>query len=65
MGSIFDTWNDVVAHGGAYYPGAGGGRGAELTWVLISIVMCLAALWVGGRHENDAYRRAGADNLEP
>ncbi len=65
MGSIFDTWNDVVANGGAYYPGAGGGSGAEWTWVLISIAICVGALWIGGRHETEAFNRAGSNNADP
>ncbi len=62
MGSIFDTWNDVVASGGAYYPGAGGGSGSEWTWVIISIAICLLALWMGAKHETDAFNRAENGN---
>lgn len=60
MGSAFDTWNDVVASGGAYYPGVG--TSWEMIWLLISIAICVVALWIGGKHESDAYRRAGSDN---
>ena len=65
MGSIFDTWNDVVANGGAYYVGAAPGHTAEWVWVLLSIACCLCALYVGHKHETDAYDKAGQDNVDP
>lgn len=59
MGSSFDTWDDILANGGAYYPGAGS---MEMVWVLISIAICVVALWVGGKHEADAYKKVGNDS---
>ncbi len=55
MGAPFDTgtWNGVE---GAYYTGAGGG---ELLWLLVSIACCIAAIWIGHRHETKAYENAG------
>ena len=55
MGSAFDTWNDVD---GAYYMGAG--TSWEVIWLLLSIVICVVALWMGARHELDAYKSAEA-----
>ena len=58
MGSPFKeaTWNGVEA---AYYTGAGGGM--EIIWLGVSIVMCVVAIWVGGRHEAEAYKRKQAE----
>ncbi len=56
MGSDFDTWSGVE---GAIYMGAGSSW--ELIWLVLSIAMCIAAIWVGGTHEADAYRKAGDD----
>jgi hypothetical protein len=53
MGSDFDTWNGLT---GAYYMGAGSSW--ELIWLLVSIVMCVVALWMGATHELDAYKKA-------
>ncbi len=50
------TWNGVE---GAYYTGAGGGM--EIIWLGVSIAMCVVALWVGGRHESEAYKRKQAE----
>jgi len=57
MGSNFDTWNDVA---GPIYMGANSSW--EVIWLIVSIVMCLAALWVGSRHELDAYKKADNGN---
>jgi len=54
MGSSFDTWDNIVANGGAYYPGVGS---MEVVWVLITIAICVVSLWVGHKHEADAYKR--------
>ena len=55
MGAPFETgtWNGVT---GAYYMGLNSGW--EVVWLLVSIVMCVAALWVGHKHESDAYDKA-------
>ena len=53
MGSAFDSWDAVE---GAYYMGAG--TGWEVIWLVVSIVMCVAALVMGSMHELDAYREA-------
>jgi len=52
--SPFDagSWNGVE---GAYYMGMGSSW--ELIWLIVSIVLCIMALWVGGRHESAAYDR--------
>ena len=52
MGSAFDTWTNVT---GAYYPGAG--TAWEEIWLVVSIAMLVVALFVGSRHELDAYRK--------
>ena len=54
MGWSFDSasWNAVE---GAMY--MGNGTAWEIIWLLVSVVMCVAALWVGGRHEIDAYKK--------
>ena len=55
MGAPFSngTWNGVE---GAYYVGAGGGL--EGVWLLVSIALCVAAIWIGHRHETKAYDKA-------
>lgn len=53
MGSMFDTWNSVS---GAIYPGAGGSW--EHIWLYVSIAMCVVALWIGHKHETEAYEKA-------
>lgn len=55
MGSPFETatWNDVT---GAYYMGLNSSW--ETIWLVASIVMCVAALWIGHKHEQDAYNKA-------
>ena len=52
FGTNISSWDDVVDS--AYYPNVGS---IELPWLLISILLCLLALWWGHRHES----RANAD----
>lgn len=52
MGSAIDTWNDIA---GPIYMGANSSW--EHIWLIASIVMCVAALIVGSRHELDAYKK--------
>lgn len=52
MGSSFDSWDAVE---GAYYVGLGG---MEAPWLIVSIIMCVVALYVGAKHELDAYKEA-------
>ena len=54
MGAPFDTgtWTGVD---GAYYVGLNSSM--ETGWLLVSIVCCLVALWVGSKHETDAYKK--------
>jgi hypothetical protein len=56
MGSDFDTWNGIE---GAYYMGMNSGW--EVIWLLVSIVMCVAALYMGATHELEAYEKAERD----
>ncbi len=53
MGWPFEeaSWNGVT---GAYHAAVG----SEMTWLIISIVCCVAAMVVGAKHELDAYKRA-------
>ena len=53
MGSAFDSWD---AAEGAYYMGANSSW--EVIWLLVAVGMCLLALWMGSRHELDAYKEA-------
>ncbi|MEM9063570.1 MAG: hypothetical protein AAGD13_24185 [Pseudomonadota bacterium] len=53
MGWPFDAASWDVAEG-AYYSAVG----SELIWLIVSVVMCLAAMFVGSKHELDAYRKA-------
>jgi len=55
MGSPFETatWNGVT---GAYYMGVNSSW--EVIWLVASVAMCVVALWVGHKHENDAYNKA-------
>ena len=55
MGAPFESWDAVE---GAYYVGAGGSW--EMIWFLVSVVLCVVALWMGARHELDAYKSAEA-----
>lgn len=52
IGTSIDTWNTVE---GAYYTGYGGG---EMIWLIVSIVLCVAALISGARHELSSYAKA-------
>ena len=54
MGAPFDTgtWTGVT---GAYFTGFGG---AEMIWLIVSIVLCLVALFIGGRHEQESYKKS-------
>lgn len=52
MGTDITTWNDAA---GAIYNGVG--TSWELIWLVVSIAMCCAAIWVGGKHEAEAYRK--------
>jgi hypothetical protein len=45
---------DWAAVEGAYYAG----MGSEALWLALSLVLCIAALTFGARHERAAYRRA-------
>ncbi|MEH6478236.1 MAG: hypothetical protein V7727_21255 [Sneathiella sp.] len=47
------TWNNVE---GAYYVGAN--TAWEPIWLFVSIAMCLAALWMGSRHEKKSYEKS-------
>lgn len=53
MGAPFDSWEGVE---GAYYMGAG--TSWEVIWFLVAVVLCIGALWVGAKHELDAYKEA-------
>ena len=50
MGSPFEGSWDAVKDS-AYYVGAGGG---EAIWLIISIALCVLALFMGHRHESKA-----------
>ena len=56
FGAPFDTgsWEGVTE---SYYAGAGG----ELIWLIISIVLCVAALIGGHIHETVAYKNASRE----
>ncbi|MEH6546774.1 MAG: hypothetical protein V7701_10115 [Sneathiella sp.] len=47
------TWNNVE---GAYYTGVN--TAWEPIWLFVSIAMCLAALWMGSRHEKESYEKS-------
>lgn len=51
MGSSFDSWDGIE---GAYYMGAG--TSWEVIWLVISIALCIGSLYVGAKHELDAYQ---------
>lgn len=55
MGAPFDTgtWTGVTAE---YFVGAGGGM--PTIWLIVSIVMCVLALIVGSRHEQESYEKS-------
>ncbi|MDE0811893.1 MAG: hypothetical protein OSB69_21635 [Alphaproteobacteria bacterium] len=54
MGAPFDTgtWTGVK---GAYYVALNSQM--EVVWLLVSVACCLVALWVGSKHETDAYKK--------
>lgn len=43
------TWDGFA---GAYYTGFGS---TETLWLIVSIAMIVLAIWLGGRHEKEAY----------
>lgn len=51
MGTTITDWAAVE---GAYYTGAGG---SEMIWFIIAVVLCIASLVVGSKHELDAYKK--------
>ena len=51
IGTSITDWSTVE---GAMYAGAGGG---EMIWLIISVVLCIASLVVGNKHELDAYKK--------
>ncbi|MEQ8666842.1 MAG: hypothetical protein RIC16_14065 [Rhodospirillales bacterium] len=53
MGTDLTTWNEIVETGGAMYSGLG----AEGFWLFVSIALCVVALYIGGKHEADRYKR--------
>ena len=56
FGAQFSNWGDVADS--AYYTGHNSG---ELLWLLLSILLCILALWWGHRHES----AANADGAMP
>lgn len=50
FGSPITSWDGVTA---AYYAGAGG----EAIWLVLSIIVCAAALVLGSRHEKHSYSK--------
>lgn len=50
IGTNISDWSTVD---GAYYAGAG----SELIWLIVSIILCLAFLVAGARHEKAAYSK--------
>lgn len=52
MGAPFEgNWSSVTE---AYYVGAGS---SELIWLIIALVILVGALFVGARHETQAYNK--------
>jgi len=49
IGAPFDNW-DAVA-GGSYYTGLGSG---EFIWLMVSIALCVLAIFIGHSHESKA-----------
>ncbi len=54
MGAPFDNGWEGVA--GAMYMGAGSSW--EVIWLVISIAICVLAIWKGGKDEATSYRKA-------
>ena len=52
MSSAFDTWNEIA---GPIYMGANSSW--ETIWLAVSVAICVVALFVGSRHELDAYKK--------
>jgi hypothetical protein len=50
IGTDITDWSAVE---GAYYAG----MGTEAIWLFLSMVLCVAALVAGSRHEKAAYRK--------
>lgn len=46
MGASFDNWDAVKD--AAYYAG----QGSEAIWLIIAIVLCIAAIVIGHAHES-------------
>lgn len=55
MGAPFDTgtWTGVTAE---YFTGAGGAM--PTIWLFVSIALCVLALFVGGKHEQESYEKS-------
>lgn len=51
IGTTITDWSAVE---GAYYAGAG----SEAIWLFASMILCIAALVAGSRHEKAAYKKA-------
>ena len=51
MGASFDNWDAVKD--AAYYVGAG----SEAIWLTIAIIMCVAALVIGHKHESKVNKK--------
>jgi hypothetical protein len=52
IGTNITDWNTVD---GAYYAG----QGTEAVWLGLSVLLCVAALIAGLRHEKKAYSKIG------
>jgi len=52
MGSAFSDWAEAT---GPMYMGANSSW--EVIWTLVAVVICLFALYMGSKHELDAYKR--------
>ncbi len=50
IGTDITDWSAVE---GAYYAG----MGTEGVWLVLSMILCVAALVAGARHEKAAYRK--------
>jgi hypothetical protein len=51
IGTTITDWATVE---GPYYAG----QGSEAVWLILSLVLCVASLVAGSRHERAAYRKA-------
>jgi hypothetical protein len=52
MGSPIDSWEGAAA----YFTGAGGIT--PIIFLILSVVACFGALYIGGKHEEEAYKEA-------